>query len=135
MNEHSYIRRIHKKLPSHLFKWKIKDDYAGGVPDAWYCDQHGSLFVEYKYVPTYPKRGSTVIRAKLSELQRIWLRDRRESGYPVAVIVGTPLGSMVFDDPEAAYKGLAADEFTENLLDDIGVVDTILELMRPQQCK
>ena len=33
MNEHSFIRAIHKSLPAEVYRWKIHDTFTGGVPD------------------------------------------------------------------------------------------------------
>ena len=85
MNEHSFVRSIHRYLPPEVFSWKIHDTYTGGVPDAMYCGPAGLLFVEYKYVPTLPKRDDTLIRHSLSELQIQWLE--RVSGPATAALV------------------------------------------------
>lgn len=98
MNEHSYIRSIHKKLHSDVYRWKINDAYAGGVADAFYSGPNGMLFVEYKYISEkkLPKRGTTLIVPDLSGLQKKWLRDRHEESIPVVVVLGTPQASVIF---------------------------------------
>ena len=85
MNEHSFVRSIHRYLPPEVFSWKIHDTYTGGVPDAMYCGPAGLLFVEYKYVKTLPKKDDTLIRHSLSELQIQWLE--RVSGPATAALV------------------------------------------------
>ena len=85
MNEHSFVRSIHRYLPPEVYAWKIHDTYTGGVPDAMYCGPAGLLFVEYKYVPALPKRDDTLIRHSLSELQIQWLE--RVSGPATAALV------------------------------------------------
>jgi hypothetical protein len=117
MTETSYIRRLHKKLPKEIYRWKIKDDYAGGVPDAWYSSRKGNLFVEYKYVPSLPKRDTTLIKAALSELQFLWLTERQEEGVNVGVVVGSPDGGVFFENIYDAYDGIPLSQFRERMLD------------------
>ena len=88
MNEHSFIKSIHRTLPSDLLVWKIHDTYAGGVPDAMYAGNAGTLWVEYKYVPALPKRDSTLIKTTLKPLQLQWLNKLHMSNQKAALIVG-----------------------------------------------
>lgn len=108
-----------------MYKWKIKDDYAGGVPDAWYCGAHGTLFVEYKYVPKLPKRESTIIKADLSELQYLWLTQRKKQNVDCLVILGTPLGGVVFTDIDEAKKGIILSELRERVQPNKKIADFI----------
>ena len=78
MNEHSFVASIHrilKKHPVHI--WKINDQYAGGVPDAFYEGVNSDLWVEYKYIPKLPKRSTTKIDLTspkmLSMNQQLWM--------------------------------------------------------------
>ncbi len=103
MNEHGYIRLVHKQLPLGLYRWKINDNFTGGVADAFYSGNHGLLFVEYKYLneKKIPKKGKTMIVPCLSSLQIQWLRDRyhnfkRVKQAEIIVILGTPTGSVLF---------------------------------------
>lgn len=95
MDEHGFIRSVHKKLPQAVHAWKINARFANGVPDTWYSGGGGDLWVEYKYLKKTPVRRFT---PGLSALQRKWLRDRLEEGRRVAVIVGTPAGACVLTD-------------------------------------
>jgi hypothetical protein len=88
MNEHSFIRAVHAYLPSEVFRWKIHDTFAGGVPDAFYAGPASTLFVEYKYVKTLPKRNATPIRTGLTSQQAHWLDRLHDFNQPVALIVG-----------------------------------------------
>ena len=56
MQERHFINKIHKKLPSTIYKWKINDAYHGGVPDCFYSGTGGLCFVEYKYKKELPKK-------------------------------------------------------------------------------
>tara|TARA_X000001036_G_C20683682_1_gene806775 strand:+ start:27 stop:431 length:405 start_codon:yes stop_codon:yes gene_type:complete len=87
MNEHSFIKSVHRTLPSEIFKWKIHDTFTGGVPDAFYCGPAGSLFIEYKFIKL-PKKPSTKIKLNLSKLQLALLERMSSFNQNVAVVVG-----------------------------------------------
>jgi hypothetical protein len=89
VNEHGFIQAVHRYLPDELLKWKINDGYTGGVPDAFYLGATQSLFVEYKYIKTLPKRDTTLVRPHLTEQQKLWLNRMCNFKQPVAVIIGT----------------------------------------------
>ena len=111
MNEHSFIRAIHRHLSKKAYSWKINDRFAGGVADSWYCGREGKhLFVEYKYVKL-PARPDTVMRAALSELQQRWLQQRKEQGIPVAVVLGAAKKGVISDDIEELVDGIRKEEF------------------------
>ena len=115
MNEHSFIRSIHRKLPPDIYVWKINDNFQGGVADAYYSMRGGrDLWIEYKFLKELPKRADTVVRFGLSELQKDWLRQRHLDGRTVAVVVGSPQGSLILpgtswdtDVTAEAFKGSA----------------------------
>lgn len=88
MNEHSFIRAVHARLPPEVFRWKIHDTFAGGVPDAFYAGPASTLFVEYKYVKALPKRDTSPIRTSLTTQQIHWLNRLHDFNQPVAVVVG-----------------------------------------------
>ena len=126
MNESRYTQRIHRKLPPSVYKWKIKDDFNGGVPDAWYSGDGGHLFIEYKYFKEFPKRPTTKIRAKLSAQQHLWITDRRSEGRPAVVVLGSPIGSVIFEDVCEAIEGISAEEYTDRVLNDEELVAYIV---------
>jgi hypothetical protein len=88
MNEHGYIKSIHNKLPSAIYKWKINDNFQGGIADAYYSGPAGDLWIEYKYLSRPPKRESTVIKTCLTDQQRHWLKSRQSEGRDVALVIG-----------------------------------------------
>ena len=96
MNEHSYIRAVHRQLPDAIHVWKINVRFRNGVPDCWYSGGGADLWVEYKWLATVPKK---VFKPTLSELQKKWLRDRYAEGRRVAVIVGSPQGGVILAAP------------------------------------
>lgn len=117
MNEHSYIRSIHRHLdPNQVYAWKINDNYAGGVADAFYSAKGGDiLFAEYKYRKNLPKNGATQIIPDCSKLQLTWLRKRHEENKPVVVILGSPIGSVVFTKT-SWEQGITTHEFTQQAM-------------------
>lgn len=92
MIESQYTSALHKKLPPSIYKWKINDNFAGGVPDAFYrslATPFGlPLWVEYKFLKSLPKLETTVIKPKLSAQQLVWLQQAVSSGEQALVIVG-----------------------------------------------
>ncbi|MAD26320.1 MAG: hypothetical protein CMO44_19345 [Verrucomicrobiales bacterium] len=94
MNEHSFVKSVHRVLPSSVYRWKIHDTYTGGVPDALYCGPKGLLFVEYKWV-TLPKRSTTLVKFGISKLQLEWLDRFEMYGQHVMVAIGHSLGVLI----------------------------------------
>lgn len=98
MNEHGFIRAVHARLPPEIFRWKIHDTFAGGVPDAFYAGPASTLFVEYKYVKALPKRNSTFVKTCLTPQQKHWLDSLHSFAQPVALIVGIGDQALVLLD-------------------------------------
>jgi len=94
MNEHGYIKAVHRQISNSVFRWKINDTYAGGVPDAFYAGPACCLFVEYKYV-TLPKKETSLVRTSLSEQQKLWLNRMLAIDKHVAVVIGSPIGGLI----------------------------------------
>lgn len=117
MDEHAYIRSIHRRMNKRVHRWKINARFADGVPDAWYSAQGGDLWVEYKYLHRAPVRHFNPTRL-LSALQRHWLNARLQEGRNVAVIVGCDEGGLVLkhgawnDVVRAPFNWLDAKEIT-----------------------
>jgi RNase adaptor protein for sRNA GlmZ degradation len=83
----------------------MNNPFTGGVPDVWYSGFKNDLWVEYKYVPKNPVRGSVIFN--LSELQKHWLEQRQEEGRNVAIIIGCPAGGVCVTPP--TYELLVSD--------------------------
>lgn len=98
MNEHGFIKSVHRYLPPELFKWKIHDTFAGGVPDAFYAGPSGILFAEYKYVKQIPKRDSSAIKTSLSAQQKLWLDRMINFNQQAVVIVGCEESAVVIEN-------------------------------------
>jgi len=96
VNEHGFIKAVHRHLPAELYRWKIHDTYTGGVPDAYYCGPAGSLWVEYKYIKL-PKRESTIVTYCTTEQQRVWLTKMQKYGQLTTLIIGWDKHATLID--------------------------------------
>ena len=97
MQERHFINKIHKRLSSDIYKWKINDAYHGGVPDVFYSGPGGHCFVEYKYKKELPKRHNTFIKFGVTAQQCAWLNARKDEGVRVFVALGVGK-SIVFNN-------------------------------------
>lgn len=92
MIESQFTSNIHKKLAPDVYKWKIADQFAAGVPDAFYrvVDKPlaSHLWVEYKFIKSLPKRAATRIIPNLSATQLRWLEMATAAGELATVVVG-----------------------------------------------
>jgi hypothetical protein len=116
VNEHSFIKAIHRKLPKDIYRWKVSDRFTGGVPDCYYEGSKGALWVEYKYLKSLPKKTSTLINPGVSKLQLAWLERAERNGVNTMLVAGYPCGSIsrvVILPPE---KSLTSDFYKKNAL-------------------
>lgn len=98
MNEHSFIRSVHNKLPNVVYRWKINDNFAGGVADAYYSGPAGDCWVEYKFIKNLPVRSTSTVKFGLSANQIKWLKDRHEEGRHVYLVIGSNEGCVITND-------------------------------------
>lgn len=96
--ETNFCNAVHKLLPKEVYREKMHNLYRGGTADMWYSGSADDLWVEYKYIKDPPKKAAMVIRKELSPLQILWLKGRYKEGRNVVVILGTPIGSWVFEN-------------------------------------
>ena len=122
--ESQRILHVHKylsRMSGNILKWKIRSDFTRGTPDAYYCGTAGSLWVEYKSVKSYPKKG--LIKPRLSELQIRWLSKQWEFGKNAWVIVlGPERNHYIFLNPSKWDNPLLCtgyDEVALRILDKI----------------
>jgi hypothetical protein len=126
MNEHSFIRAIHRLLPKHVYRWKINDNFAGGVADAYYSGVAGDLWIEYKFV-SLPKRDTSKVIFGASAQQIRWLCQRKQEGRRVYLVVGSDEGCLIVDEPDVWRKNsVSAAYFRRNAVDRKVIVDLIL---------
>lgn len=77
---------------------KMNNPYSSGTADSWYSGKGGDLWIEYKFLPRIPQRGSVSPTKLLSALQLQWLTERYEEGRNVAVVIGCPTGGVLLTD-------------------------------------
>jgi len=115
MNEHGFIRGVHTSLATPGLRiWKIRDQYQGGVPDAFYCGGAGTLWIEYKYVPSFPVRLATPIKTILSELQIGWLESLRAASESAWLVVG--IGKLIYINQNHDLRTVITKQSTGNQL-------------------
>lgn len=92
--ETTFSKGVLAHVPKSVYHMKNNNPYYGGVPDIWFSGPAGDLWVEMKYLPRTPQRGSVVPTKLLSALQAQWLERRHTEGRQVAVIIGCPAGGV-----------------------------------------
>ena len=100
MNEHGFIKSVHRKINPDVHVWKICDTYTGGVPDAMYSGPKGVAFIEYKYVKELPKRDDTILRYSITVNQINWLERMQEACNAALVIGAEKSAIMLFNNFE-----------------------------------
>ena len=128
MNEHSFVKSVHRKLPVDLYKWKIHDSYTNGVPDAMYAGNKAILFIEYKYVPKLPSKKDTVVKLGLSGLQIQWLNNFVDLGHNVAVVVGTEGKNVLIMEDKTWNTPPSKENFLKNAIKTPDLQDYILNV-------
>tara|TARA_R110000823_G_scaffold315082_1_gene445686 strand:- start:57 stop:515 length:459 start_codon:yes stop_codon:yes gene_type:complete len=127
MDEHGFIRALHTKLPSTVYKWKIHDVYAGGVPDAYYEGEEGCCWIEYKYIKSLPEKPTSLIKHSLSALQKQWLRRANNNGQRVYVVIGSYDSVVILSNKEWEIP-LTKDYFERNSLPRDALVNWITSI-------
>jgi len=116
-----HVHRYLSRMEDNIIKWKIRSDFTAGTPDAYYCGNAGSLWVEYKSVKSYPKKG--IIKPRLSELQTRWLS--KQWGFEKnawVIILGPERNHYIFKNPSKLDNPLLCvgyDEVALRILDKI----------------
>ncbi len=131
MNEHSFVKSIHRKLPSNLYRWKICDAFAGGVPDAMYAGPAGILFVEYKYLKTLPKKSKTAVKIDLSKLQLAWLVQMMNFGHSCNVVVGHEGRALILSEPAQLTSPVNSAYYQKNSIPINDLIDHIVTSVLP----
>ena len=94
--ETAWYRRMVKYLHPSIYHMKNNNPYLGGVPDLWFSKHGGrDCWVEIKCIDKLPARDATLVKVELSELQRLWINNRRAEGRNVFVVVGLAGGDGV----------------------------------------
>lgn len=85
----------------------MHNPYRGGTADVWYSGEYDA-WIEYKWINSVPKKG--VLKPDLSSLQKLWLSGRYLEGRNVLVVVGCPLGAIVFSNPADWEDGVKVEK-------------------------
>lgn len=111
--ETRFYTAVHKLLPRSLHREKMHNPYRGGTADVWYSGNKADLWVEYKFISKVPKAADIAVVNELSALQLDWLRKRWEEGRNVIVILGTPVGSWIYENRDWEHKLLSPTQLKE----------------------
>ena len=125
MNEHSFIKAIHRKLPKDIYHWKVSDRFTGGVPDCYYEGSKGALWIEYKYLKSLPKKTTTPINPGISKLQLAWLERAERNGVNTMLVAGYPCGSISRVVILPPKRSLTSDFYKDNGLSIDGFINVI----------
>lgn len=123
--ENRYIHRVGKRLPAWVYAEKTNNIYRAGTPDMYYEGPGAIMWVEYKWSPRVPKKidFSTASAPHITKLQSKWLERAFKNNVPVALILGTPDGGLIF--PGLSFIGIHAVEANQ-LKDPQQVADWIV---------
>ena len=116
-----FIDKVHRKLNKDVYHQGMGLTSTNGTPDVWYEGHHDTLWVEYKWWELIPKEFNLCERKtspKLSKLQQNWLRRGYERASNVAVILGSPHGSIFLPNVEWGQYVLR-DNYHPLVVDDI----------------
>ena len=100
--EGRYIAKVNRQVDKLLsptgFHISNTNPYVGGIPDQYYEDIHGCLWIEYKAVSNFPKVIDLTKTKFLSPLQMAWLKRSQANHGNVAVILGDEAGNGIWFD-------------------------------------
>lgn len=101
--EGRYIAKIHRQLDKLLspngFHFSNTNPFIGGIPDQYYEDDNGCLWIEYKHKSKFPKTIDLTKSKGLSANQLKWLKRSQNNHGNVAVVLGNDDGVGIwFDD-------------------------------------
>lgn len=129
--ETAFIQSIHRHIkPEEPHHEKQHNEYRGGTADVWYSGTKADMWVEYKFLPRKPQRGTIRLSDPdvrdpiLSRLQQNWLRDRNREGRTVYVIVGCSDGGVILSALEWEHP-LTAEAFNERIVSRRELADWI----------
>ncbi len=127
VNESQFINKIHKKLSTQVYRWKINDPYHGGVADAYYSGPAASAFVEYKYKPILPVKDTSKINFGLSKQQELWLTTQVNHQVPVYVVAGCENKIIQLTTNFGSINTYTKKDFTKDCIDLDEWINTLQE--------
>ena len=114
MREKEFINKVHKALPSTIYKWKINDPYHGGVADTFYSGPKGHCFIEYKYIEELPAKSTSKLKFNLSAQQRIWLTQQANNNIFTYAVLGSR--DQVYVSEDFTLEHLTLEEFNKEAI-------------------
>lgn len=124
--EANFVDRVHRALPRSVFHQSMGLTATNGTPDVYYEGKRGQLWVEYKWMETIPPVFNLVTSRKLSKLQLKWLLRCFDNNRHCAVIVGSPHGCVILDEP-VWDQDIDTDVWIENFENTIRFIkETVL---------
>ena len=130
--ENTFRASVHKHLLKGLYHVKMNNGYVAGIPDDWYSNDRGDLWVEYKFLTRIPTRVDVCLvplkrsSGDLSVLQEEWLNKRYEEGRNVAVVVGCKEGGVIMRDQEWLWS-YTPQMFRDRLVPRQGIAQWITQ--------
>ncbi len=135
--EARYILKVHRQLLDGVYKQSMTGVMGNnGTPDRYYEGCANVLWIEYKAIDTDLPKIIDLLKGKpkrLTPLQNRWLTRADFNDVPVAVVLGSNNGSVIFTGSSWAESHESNDlrlytpediaEFTENIVLDGGTVD------------
>ena len=113
--ENTFRASVHRHLSHLIHKEKMSNPYSSGTADDWYSGKGGDLWIEYKFIPRQPQRGSVKIASLFSKLQLEWLKGRHSEGRNIAAIIGCPSGGLILRDLDWEIESVTIEHFTAHL--------------------
>lgn len=104
-----FYRSITKLLPRGLHVQKMFNPLYAGTPDLWLSGTADDLWLEVKFINPIPVHAPIRLYKKLEASQRKWLSDRYDEGRNVAVLLGTPKGSIIVENKQWEVLDVLAD--------------------------
>ena len=114
MREKDFINKVHKALPSTIYKWKINDPYHAGVADTFYSGAQGHCFIEYKYTEELPLKNTSKIKFNLSAQQRIWLTQQSTNNIFTYAVLAS--GALVYVTEDFTLESLTLEQFKKDAI-------------------
>lgn len=97
--ETNFIKKIHSRLDSCVYREKMANPYRGGTPDVYYEGHHGVLWVEYKYWRSIKRQFTP--EEIVSPKQWFWIQRAHANNVNIVTIIGyEDKGVIVYPDDE-----------------------------------
>lgn len=88
MSERAFVRRIVRELRRRgWFVQRFEDAVSRGIPDIYAARDGRSVWIEAKYLHSWPKRDTTPVRIGLRPEQVVWIEDAVAAGVDVRIAV------------------------------------------------